>query len=104
MASTGDDKKTTVLVLADYVGVYYLEAAKTLYVIAPGRCFGGTTDIHIEKEPSPGGLRFVIRGELVHVPGYQPYSTQDIVKDITIPSIVHPSKSIVVVDAEHRPL
>lgn len=101
MASTqaGND---IVLVPADYVGAYYLEGAKDLYVIAQGVAYGGTTNIHIERDPDfVGGLRYFIKGDLQHVAGFEPYCIQYIEKDIKIPSKALPSKSIVVVDAKH---
>lgn len=99
MASTGDDKKSTVLVPADAVGVYYV--GSDLYVIVLGVAYGGTTDIRIEKEPFLGGLKFAIKGELGHVAGFQPYCVEYVEKDIEIPSRVFPSKSIIFEDAEH---
>ena len=99
MASTGDDKKSTVLVPADAVGVYYI--GSDLYVIVLGVAYGGTTDIHIEREPFPGGLKFAIKGELGEVAGFQPYCVEYVEKDIKIPSRTFPSKSIIFEDAEH---
>jgi len=101
MASTqaGND---TVLVPADYVGAYYLKGAKDLYVIAQGVAYGGTTNIHIERDPDfVGGLKYAIKGDLQHVAGFQPYCIQYIEKDITIPSKVLPSKFIGVADANN---
>jgi hypothetical protein len=98
MASAGDDGGSTVLVSADAVGVYYV--AGSLYVIVQGVAYGGTTDIHIEKEEFVGGLRFAIKGKLDHVAGFQPYC-REYVEKIEIPSKVFPSKSIVFEDAEH---
>jgi len=69
MASARDDGKSTVPVPADAVGAYYV--AGSLYVIAQGVAYGGTTDIRIEREPFLGGLKFAVKGELDHVAGFQ---------------------------------
>jgi hypothetical protein len=101
MASTGDDEPRPILLSCDYVGAYYFIGEKTLYVIAQGVTFGTVTNIRIEKEPFISGLRFAIKGDLDHVAGFKPYCTETSVKDITIPSIVFPSKNIVFEDIEH---